>query len=234
MLVADRLECNGHSAPLTDLGKEFDGRRTLTLADMETKMTVKLAVIYYSTYGTNHSMATIAAEAGREAGAEVRLMKAAETAPPEVVAGVEAWQAQADKTADIPEVTADDMVWADAFLISAPTRYGIMASQMRAFIDTLGGIWQKGHLANKAVTAITSAQNMHGGQETTLLSFYATAFHWGSVVVTPGYTDQAVFDTGGNPYGYSHTQGQDFDDKARSAIAHQTRRVIEVAEKLIA
>src|SRR5690625_6051347 len=71
MLVADRLECNGHSAPLTDLGKEFDGRRTLTLADMETKMTVKLAVIYYSTYGTNHSMATIAAEAGREAGAEV-------------------------------------------------------------------------------------------------------------------------------------------------------------------
>src|SRR5690625_7220833 len=82
-------------------------------------MTVKLAVIYYSTYVPNHSMATIAAEAGREAGAEVRLMKAAETAPPEVVAGVEAWQAQADKTADIPEVTADDMVWADAFLISA-------------------------------------------------------------------------------------------------------------------
>ena len=36
-------------------------------------MSVKLAVVYYSTYGTNHRMAEIAAEAARAAGAEVRL-----------------------------------------------------------------------------------------------------------------------------------------------------------------
>jgi NAD(P)H dehydrogenase (quinone) len=30
---------------------------------------VKLAILYYSTYGTNHQMAEIAAEAAREAGA---------------------------------------------------------------------------------------------------------------------------------------------------------------------
>jgi NAD(P)H dehydrogenase (quinone) len=34
---------------------------------------VKLAIVYYSTYGTNHTMAEIAAEAARAAGAEVRL-----------------------------------------------------------------------------------------------------------------------------------------------------------------
>ncbi|WP_333683917.1 NAD(P)H:quinone oxidoreductase [Pontibaca methylaminivorans] len=195
-------------------------------------MSIKLAIVYYSTYGTNHQMALIAAEAAEAAGAEVRLRKAAETAPTEVVAGVDAWQAQAEASADVPEASAQDMEWADAYLISAPTRFGIMASQMRAFIDTLGGVWSAGALANKAISAMTSAQNAHGGQETTLLSFYATAMHWGAVIVAPGYTDEVIFKTGGNPYGYSHTQGTGFTAEARGAIGHQTRRLIETARKL--
>lgn len=195
-------------------------------------MTVKLAIIYYSSYGTNHQMAAIAAEAAKAAGAEVRLLKAPETAPDDVVAGVDAWQAQAEKTADIPDATADDMEWANAYLISAPTRFGIMASQMRAFIDTLGGIWAKGGLANKPVSAMTSAQNMHGGQETTLVSFYSTIMHWGGIVVAPGYTDDVIYKTGGNPYGYSHSQGDEFTEEVKAAIGHQARRLVEIAGKL--
>lgn len=195
-------------------------------------MTVKLAIVYYSTYGTNHQMAQIAADAAKAAGAEVRLLKAPETAPAAVVEGQEAWKAQADKAADIPAATAADLEWANAFLFSAPTRFGGMASQMRAFIDTLGGIWSKGGLANKAVSAMSSAQNVHGGQEATILSFYTTAFHWGSIVVAPGYTDPVIFKTGGNPYGYSHTQGSEFDEAAKASISHQTRRLIETAAKL--
>ena len=53
-------------------------------------MSVKLAILYYSTYGTNHQMAEIAAEAARAAGAEVRLLKVPETAPQAVVAGQDA------------------------------------------------------------------------------------------------------------------------------------------------
>ncbi len=195
-------------------------------------MTVKLAIVYYSSYGTNHQMATIAAEAAKAAGAEVRLLKARETAPDDVVAGVDAWKAQAEKTANIPEATAEDMEWANAYLISAGTRFGVMASQMRAFIDTLGGVWGKGGLANKPLSAMTSAQNTHGGQESTLQSLYTTAMHWGAFVVAPGYTDEVIFKTGGNPYGYSHTQGADFTDDVKSAIGHQARRLVEVAAKL--
>jgi NAD(P)H dehydrogenase (quinone) len=195
-------------------------------------MSVKLAVIYYSTYGTNHAMATIAAEAAKATGAEVRLRKAAETAPPEVVAGQDAWKAQAEKTADIPEVTEGDMKWGTAYLFSCPTRYGIMASQMRAFIDTLGPLWQKGGLANKAVSAMTSAQNMHGGQETTLFSFYATVIHWGAIIVAPGYTDPVIYEVGGNPYGYSHNAGAEFCENDKNAIRHQARRLVEIADKL--
>lgn len=197
-------------------------------------MSVKLAIIFYSSYGTNHQMASIAAEAAQAAGAEVRLRKVAETAPAAVVAEVEAWQAQADKTADIPVVTVEDMEWANAYLISAPTRFGVQASQMRVFIDTLGGFWAQGGFAGKAVSAMTSAQNTHGGQEQTLMSFYATALHWGSIVVAPGYTDPVIYQSGGNPYGYSHTMGAEFDDAAKASISHQTRRLVEVAAKLIA
>ena len=54
---------------------------------------VKLAIVYYSIYGTNHRMAEIAAEAARAAGAEVRVLRVAETAPAEVVASQVAWKA---------------------------------------------------------------------------------------------------------------------------------------------
>lgn len=195
-------------------------------------MSVKLAVVYYSTYGTNYQMASIAAEAAKAAGAEVRLLKVAETVPAAVVEGQAAWKAQADAMAHIPTATVADMEWANAYLFSAPTRFGGMASQMRAFIDTLGGFWAKGGLANKAVSAMTSAQNAHGGQESTLLTFYYTAMHWGSIIVAPGFTDPAIFKTGGNPYGYSHTQGTEFTPEVQASIGHQAKRLVDVAGKL--
>ena len=110
----------------------------------------------------------------------------------------------------------------------------MVASQVRAFIDTLGGQWFTGALANKAVSAMTSAQNPHGGQEATILSLYTTFLHWGSIIVAPGYTDPAIFASGGNPYGYSHTQGTEFDDKAKASIGHQARRLVAMAAKIAA
>lgn len=205
---------------------------TAPYLSQQATMSINLAIIYYSTYGTNHQMAQTAAESAREAGAEVRLRKVRETAPEEVVQAQEAWSAQQERSSDVPEATPDDMVWADAYLFSAPTRYGGAASQMRSFIDTLGPIWQEGKLANKAFSAMTSAQNPHGGQETTLQTLYYTAMHWGAILVPPGYTDQAVFASGGNPYGTSVTAGGELSEEDRASIRHQTRRLVQMAEKL--
>lgn len=47
-----------------------------------------LAVICYSSFGTIHSLATRLAETAEERGAEVRLRRARETAPDEVVQSV--------------------------------------------------------------------------------------------------------------------------------------------------
>ena len=194
-------------------------------------MAAKLLVVYYSTYGHNHAMAEAAAEAAREAGAEVRLRRVEETAPQEVVEAQEAWKAQQDAQADVPVVSDDDMTWAEGYLLSSPTRYGGAASQMRAFIDTLGPLWQKGLLADKTFSAMTSAQNPHGGQETTLQTLYVTAMHWGCVLVPPGYTDGSVFEAGGNPYGASVTaDGPELSDEETAVIRHQARRQVRFTE----
>ncbi|MCK9516221.1 MAG: NAD(P)H:quinone oxidoreductase [Ottowia sp.] len=194
----------------------------------------KLAIVYYSTYGTNHAMAKAAAEAAEAAGAEVRLRKVPETAPQDVVAGVETWAAHARATADVPVVSTDDMTWANAYLFSAPTRFGTMASQMRAFIDTLGPIWSEGKLSNKAASAMSSSMNMHGGQEVTLLGMYATFIHWGAIIVPPGYTDPGIYASGGNPYGASATANDDnpVSDELLASIRHQARRLVEFAGKI--
>lgn len=195
--------------------------------------TVRLAVIYYSTYGTNHAMAETAVETAKTAGAEVRLRKVRETASPEVVKSVEAWYGHAQKTAHVALAKPEDLEWANAFLFSAPTRYGTVASQMRAFIDTLGPTWQAGKLANKAVSAMTSAQNLHGGQEVTLLGLYATFMHWGAILVPPGYTDPAYFAAGGNPYGTSTLAVHgELSAETRAAVAAQAKRLIEFAGRI--
>ena len=194
---------------------------------------VKLAIVYYSTYGHNYQMAEIAAEAAREAGAEVRLRKVRETAPAEVVQSQEPWAAHAKATAHIEEATPDDLVWADAYLFSTPTRYGNAASQMRAFIDTLGPIWAAGKLANKCASAMTSAKNSHGGQETTLQTLYYSFMHWGAILVPPGYTDPCIYASGGNPYGASANAGEPISEALKASIRHQAKRLVEVAAKQI-
>jgi len=40
-------------------------------------------------------------------------------------------------------------VWADAVIFGSPTRFGSPAAQLRTFIDSLGGLWAEGKLADK-------------------------------------------------------------------------------------
>lgn len=192
---------------------------------------VKLAVIFYSSTGTNYQLAKWAAQAGKDAGAgEVKLLKIEETAPQEAIAENKDWKENIEAMRDVQTAALDDLEWADAIIFSIPTRYGNLPSQFASFIDSTGGLWSQGKLANKVVSGMTSAQNIHGGQETTLISLYKTMFHWGAIVATPAYTDDVLFEAGGNPYGTSVTAGKEgLDETARKAVAHQAKRTLTVA-----
>lgn len=196
---------------------------------------VKFAVIYYNATGTNHQMAKEAQAAAVEAGAEVRLRRIRELAPPEAIARNPKWKAHLEATADVPEAALEDLEWADAIIFGAPSRFGNVASQVKQFLDTTGGLWYEGKLANKVVSAFTSAQNPHGGQESTLLALNNTFYHWGAILVPPGYLNQAVFAAGGNPYGVSsNADGKPVSAEVLEAVRFMTRRVLEVTGWLLA
>ncbi|MGC4788213.1 NAD(P)H:quinone oxidoreductase [Micromonospora sp. DT178] len=194
----------------------------------------KVAVIYYSATGITYQMAQAACEAAGEAGAEVRLRKVRELAPDEAIRSNSGWHAHHMETQDVPEVQLDDLSWADVVIFGTPTRYGVMAAQLKQFMDTTGPLWSQGALANKVYSAFCSTATSHGGQEATLLSMFNVFYHWGGVVVTPGYTDPSQF-VAGNPYGASHTSNNGEtapDDIALGACALTARRAVQIGAAL--
>lgn len=195
---------------------------------------VKLAIVYYSSTGTNHKLANWAKEGAEAAGAEVRLVRVPELAPDVAIDANPAWRKHVDETKDVPVATSEDLEWADAIIFSVPTRFGVMAAQMKQFIDMQGGLWASGKTVNKVVSGMSSAQNAHGGQEATILSLYTVMMHWGAIIVPPGYADPVQFAAGGNPYGVSVTSNQDgIQEDVEEAVKFQARRTVETAAKVI-
>jgi len=194
---------------------------------------VKLAVIYYSSTGTNYQLAKAAADAAGQAGAEVRLRKVAELAPKEAIAQNEQWKAHLEETSDVAEATNDDLEWADGIIFGTPTRYGNVTAQLKQFLDGTGSLWAQGKLVDKVVSGFTSAQNPNGGQESTLLALYNTMYHLGCIIVPLGYTDPVNFEAGGNPYGVSVTAGgEGVTENKLKLVKVQTERVLRVASAL--
>jgi len=195
----------------------------------------KIAVLYYSSTGHGTTMADIVGKAAEAAGAEVRVRHIAETKDPATFAENPAWTANYEATKDLPAATGDDIVWADGVIFGSPTRFGSTTSQFQTFIDSLGGLWAQGALANKAYAAFTSSQTAHGGQETTIVNLYTSLMHFGGVLVPPGYTDGLKF-ADGNPYGVGHVTGpenkNEIDDATRDALEHLATRVTGIAAKL--
>ncbi|MFI0446686.1 NAD(P)H:quinone oxidoreductase [Actinomadura sp. 6N118] len=199
-------------------------------------MTVKVAVIYYSATGAVHALAQAVAEGAASTGAEVRLRRVAELAPDSAIDENPQWREHADAATSIAQASVEDLAWADAFAFGTPTRFGAPAAQLKQFIDQTGGLWREGRLADKPVTAFTSAFNLHGGSEATILSLANVFYHWGALIVPPGFTDPAVYAAGGNPYGTSSVTGPNGDGPdaaALDAARYQGRRLAQTAIRLL-
>jgi NAD(P)H dehydrogenase (quinone) len=170
-------------------------------------MPAKVLVVYYSATGSVHRLAEAVAAGASDAGAEVRLRQVAELAPSSAIATNPDWVAHREATGHVGLATLDDLEWADGFAFGTPTRYGAPAAQLKQFIDSASSLWHEGKLADKAVTTFVSSAEQHGGQESTILSLSNVFYHWGSIIVPLGYTDDVVYAAGGNPYGTSWPAG---------------------------
>ncbi|MCB1420504.1 MAG: NAD(P)H:quinone oxidoreductase [Notoacmeibacter sp.] len=197
----------------------------------------KVLVLYYSSWGHNEQMAEAAAEGARAGGAEVSLKRVPELVPEEVAKNFHYKLDQAAPVAD-PSELADY----DAIIFSTPTRYGMMAAQMKNFLDQTGGLWASGALVGKVGSVMASSATQHGGQESTILNFHTVLLHHGMVIVGLPYAFQGQTGVeevkGGSPYGASTIAGGDGSRQPSAveleAARYQGRHVAEIAGKLAA
>ena len=168
----------------------------------------RVLVLYYSSYGHIETMADAVAEGVREAGAEAVVKRVPELVPEEAAkaAGFKLDQAA-------PVATVDELPDYDAIVFGTPTRFGMMASQMKQFLDQTGKLWFAGKLIGKVGAVFVSSATQHGGQESTALSFHTVLLHHGMVVVGLPYSFQGQMRldeiVGGAPYGATTIAGGD-------------------------
>lgn len=196
---------------------------------------VKVTIVFYSRNGSTEKLAQAVAEGARAEGAEVTLRRAREVVSRQIMESVPGWAENADRmNAQYEAPTEADVESADAIIFGTPTRFGNVTSELKAYVDSLGGLWFQGKLNGKAGSAFTSTSSPHGGNESTILSMYNFMAHLGLIIVPLGYAAPTLFKAG-TPYGASSVSGQDntppTDDDLEVA-RFQGRRVAQVAKAL--
>lgn len=202
---------------------------------------MNVLIVFYSMYGHVHRIAESIAEGAREvSGAEAVLRRVPETLSDEILAKMGALEAQKSMS-HIPVCKVDELASADAVIFGTPTRFGNMCGQMRQFLDATGQLWAKGALVGKVGSVFASSNTQHGGQETTIISFYITLLHHGMVIVGLPYSfkGQSRLDeiTGGTPYGITTiagTRGERMpSDNELDGARFQGRHVASIAARLV-
>lgn len=174
-------------------------------------MTTKpqIFIVIYTTWHHVYKLAVNIQDSINKSGlAEATIYQVAETLPEEVLLKM-----HAPPKPQVPIITPEDLLKADAFLFGIPTRYGIMPAQFKTFWDATGQIWMKGGLQGKLAGTFFSTSGQHGGQETTALTFLTTLVHHGVIYVPLGYSTPLLSDNseviGGSPYGAGTLSGGD-------------------------
>jgi NAD(P)H dehydrogenase (quinone) len=197
----------------------------------------KVLVLYYSSWGHMEQMAQAAAEGAKSAGATVTVKRVPELVPVDVA---KAQYYKLDQAAPIAD--PNELADYDAIIFACGTRFGMMAAQMKNFLDQTGGLWMKGALVGKLGSVMTSTATQHGGQEATLLSFHTVLLHHGMVVVGLPYAFQGQMGVtevmGNSPYGAT-TIADGNGSRQPSAVElegakFQGTHVAKLAAKLVA
>jgi NAD(P)H dehydrogenase (quinone) len=114
---------------------------------------------------------------------------------------------------DTPLAAPADLEAYDAIIFGTPTQFGMMAGQMKSFLDQAGGLWARNALVGKVGAVFASTGSQHGGHEATLLSTQIPLQHFGMILVGMPYsfagqkTGEGI--VGGAPYGAGTIAGAD-------------------------
>jgi NAD(P)H dehydrogenase (quinone) len=191
----------------------------------------KILVLFYSGTGHTAALADAIADGARAVRfAEVDVRRIEDLASASAIAAVPGWAESRDVLAARYQTfgAIEELASYDALILGSPTRYGIMAAELKNVLDQTGPLWNRGALVNKVGAAFTSVATGHGGHETTLWSIMTPMASLGMILVPPGYSDPVMF-AGGSPYGATASTGAGSPGEQDLAAArHQGKRVAEV------
>ncbi|MCK5306945.1 MAG: NAD(P)H-dependent oxidoreductase [Candidatus Omnitrophica bacterium] len=116
---------------------------------------MKVAVIYYSRGGTTKRMAEVIADEIKKSGADADI-------------------------SSVSEIEASQLLEYDGIIIGSPTYYGTMAAQIKELLDK--SVAFHGELDGIIGAAFSSAANLAGGNETTILSILQAMLIHGMII----------------------------------------------------
>ncbi len=116
---------------------------------------MKVVVIYYSRSGTTKKMAEIIADEISKSDVSVDLFS-------------------------VSEITATQLLEYDGIIVGSPTYYGTLAAQIKELFDK--SVAFHGKLDGKVGAAFSSAANLAGGNETTILSILEAMLIHGMII----------------------------------------------------
>ncbi|KAH9656541.1 putative NAD(P)H dehydrogenase (quinone) FQR1-like 2 [Citrus sinensis] len=189
---------------------------------MATRRQLKIFIIFYSMYGHVEILAR-------------KMKKGVDS-----IDGVEGVLYRVpQKGIEVPVIAVDDLVHADGLLFGFPTRFGSMASQMKAFFDSTFHLWEQQRLAGVPAGFFVSTGTQGGGQETTAWTAITQLAHHGMVYVPIGYTfgtEMFGMDSlrGGSPYGAGVFSGDGTRKPTETELAlaeHQGKYMAAIVKK---
>lgn len=151
-------------------------------------------IVYYSRTGNTEAMAGLVGEGVKKSGVEVEIKK-------------------------VNEVKPEDFLEAEGIIIGSPTYYGSMAGELKVLLDKT--VEFHGSLEGKVGGAFSSAANIGGGNETTIMDILKAFLIHGMIIRG---------DSQGDHYGPVAIGAP--DDRASKQCRKLGERVGELVKKL--
>ncbi len=154
----------------------------------------RIGIVYYSRGGKTEKMAEFVYQGVEMEGAEAELKK-------------------------VEETSLEDLLSWDGIIVGSPTYYGLVAAPVKDFFDR--SIKYHGKLEGKVGGAFSSAANIGGGNETTIMSILRMMLIHGMIVQGSSKGDHYGPVSIGSP-----------DDRVESQCKALGRRVARLVKKL--
>ncbi|KAK7342663.1 hypothetical protein VNO80_25619 [Phaseolus coccineus] len=144
---------------------------------------------------------------------------------------------------NVPIISRKELLEGDGFVFGFPTRYGMMAAEFQAFLDSTGSLWNEEQqlLKGKPAGIFFSTGCQGGGQETTALCAVPQLVNRGMLFVPIGHilgdgNCEMEEVRGGSPFGagtYAGTDGlrEPSEFELKQAF-HQGKYIATITKKL--